>query len=52
MSNALWAVRGELGLLRQLLEHGHQTEGQRAAEDLDKALAEAGKTAQRKGGAK
>ncbi|SFP27469.1 hypothetical protein SAMN05216229_101258 [Geopseudomonas sagittaria] len=51
VSNALWAVRGELAMLRQLFEHGHQTEAQRVAEDLDKALAAAGKTAQRKGGA-
>jgi hypothetical protein len=52
VSNALWAVRGELAMLRQLFEHDHQTEAARVAEDLDKALAAAGKsTAQRKGGA-
>ena len=48
--NALWAVSGELAILRKLLDHGRRTEGQRAAEDLDKALAAAGKHAQRKGG--
>lgn len=53
VNNVLWAVRGELGLLRKLFEHGHKTEEQRVAEDLDRALAAAGKpTAQRKGGAK
>lgn len=52
VSNALWAVRGELARLRQLFEHGHQTEAQRVREDLDKALAGASKpTSQRKGGA-
>ena len=51
--NALWAVRGELGLLGKLVGHGYMTEEQRVAEDLDKALAAAGKsTARRQGGAK
>ena len=53
ISNALWAVSGELALLRKLFEHGHKTEEQRVADDLDKALAAAGQpTARRKGGAK
>ncbi len=46
--NVLWSVRGELDNLGKLLGHGYMTEEQRVAEDLDRALAAAGKATQRK----
>ena len=36
--NALWAVSGDLALLRKLLDHGYATEEKRVAEELARAL--------------
>lgn len=36
--NALWAVSGDLTILRKLIDYGYATESQRVAEELARAL--------------